>query len=227
MHATLSSIRRAVRAATPALALGTAVLTAALAACSDGPTSPSSANLAASTRAPVTRGPAYAASSTAASQVLTQTTSGDTVQTTFKLGTNAQSQLVVLGNSSKIVFPYSAASVCDSTAGYGPTLWNAPCRAAAYPITISAKTYHDGRTGKLVSEFHPALRFVPGLAQPVRLYLKDPTYTTHDAIWFCPEGGACVNEAATDPNVATSYDSGNQWVYRILKHFSGYTVFVN
>ena len=41
MHG-FASFRRAVHAATPALALGTAALTAALAACSDGPTSPAS-----------------------------------------------------------------------------------------------------------------------------------------------------------------------------------------
>ena len=53
---TLATLRRVIQATTPALALGTATLTAALAACSDSPTGPSAA-AAASARAPLVAGP--------------------------------------------------------------------------------------------------------------------------------------------------------------------------
>ena len=226
---TLATLRRVIQATTPALALGTATLTAALAACSDSPTGPSAA-AAASARAPLVAGPSYAANVSSA-QILSRTASGDTVHTTIRLtpaAPSASAAAIPLGNGSKIVFPAGAASVCDSTAGYGPTLWNTACKPATYAININAFTYHDAKTGKLVSQFHPALRFVPNVAQPVQLFLQDQNYSPRDAIWFCPEdGGTCVNEAVTDPSVATAYDSGNHWVYRILKHFSGYTVLVN
>ena len=234
MRASLALLRTTVRQATPALALGTAALTAVLAACSDSPTGPSATATATSAavgqRTVGPSGPAYAANASTA-QVLARTTTGDTVHTTIRLtpavpGSSAAT--ITLGNGSKIVFPAGAASVCDSTAGYGPTLWNTACKPATYAINVSAFTYHDAKTGKLVSQFHPALRFVPNAAEPVRLYLQDQNYSSRDAIWFCPDdGSACVNESVTDPSVATAYDASNHWVYRILKHFSGYTVLVN
>jgi hypothetical protein len=132
-----------------------------------------------------------------------------------------------IGNGSKIKFPYSAGSVCDPrTSSYGPGTWDAPCARATAPVRITARTWVDRHTGKVASEFQPALRFVPGLRNPVTLYLKNSTYKPSDAIWYCAAGG-CVDEALADPTLRTSYDSKSQWVYRVIKHFSGYTVIAN
>ena len=62
----VSTIRRAVRAATPALALGTAALTAVLAACSDSPTGPSASASPAAARA-LPSAPTHSTSPTATS----------------------------------------------------------------------------------------------------------------------------------------------------------------
>ena len=79
----LASVRRAVRAATPALALGTAALTAALAACSDGPTSPTGSSAA---QAAVAAGPAHSTSVyTGYTGYSGTTTSGSTLVTATAL----------------------------------------------------------------------------------------------------------------------------------------------
>ena len=212
----LAPMRRAVRAATPALALGTAPLTAPRAACSDAPT------------APIATGPARAVNVNGSSYVTSQTTVGDTTVTAFVLG--ATSSTVVkfnIGNGSQIQFTGEASAVCDpATSSYGPGTWGASCTPLHSPITITAQTWVDKATGKTRSAFKPALRFVPLKVGPVQLYLKDPNYTPKDAIWYCPDGGACVNEAGTDPSLATVYDQGNQWVHRVIKHFSGYTILI-
>ncbi len=188
MPLALTSFRRGLRAATPAIALGTAALTAALAACSDSnsPTGP----VVASARTPQPVGPAYATASTAASQVLSQTQSGDTTVTTLQLGTSTGQLVAQIGNASKIVFPYAAASVCDpASSSYGIGTWNSPCTAATTPIQITAKTWVDPETGKTRSSFSPALRFVPGLKSSGHALPPRPEPASRgDAIWYCPDG---------------------------------------
>ena len=219
MRRHLALLRRTVRAATPALALGTAALTAALAACSDGPMSPT---------APAVTGPARAANVNGSSYVTSQVPVGDTTVTTFVLG--AVSSTVVkfnIGNGSQIQFTGEASAVCDpATSSYGLGTWNTPCTPLHSPITITARTWVDKATGKTRSAFQPALRFVPLKVGPVQLYLKDPNYAPKDGIWYCPDEGTCVNEAVADPSLATVYDKGNQWVHRVIKHFSGYSVLI-
>ena len=215
----LTPVRRAIQRATPALALGTAAVTAALAACSDSPTGPTASS----------RPSAVAARPGTAPLHVLSVLAGDTTITTFVVGTSQSSTgAVPIGNGSKIVFPYGAASICDpSVSSYGPGTWDAPCSAASQPITITAKTWVNPVTGKVATDFSPALRFVPKLPNTVTLYVKDPTYTPFDKLWYCTSGGVCVDESLTDPSLATWYSSGQQWIYRTIKHFSGYTVLVN
>ncbi len=52
-----------------------------------------------------------------------------------------------------------------------------------------------------------------------------PTAASADHIDYC-EGGACVDDAVLDGSVVTQRD-GSGFVYRVIKHFSGYNVVVN
>ena len=233
----LTTFRRAVQTATPVLALGTAALTAALAACSDSPTGPTpagAAQFAAQSTGTTVAGTSAGQGGTA-SAITSQQLVGDTTVTTFVLGTDGRQAMIRLDaqNTSQVVFPIGLFSVCDpATSSYGIGTWDSACTAASKSITITAKVWTDKTTGKTVSDFQPALRFVPGQKWPVQLYLKDPTYTAGDVIWYCPSGSTyttgtgttCVNEALTDPSLTTSFASRNGWAYRTIKHFSGYLV---
>jgi hypothetical protein len=76
--------------------------------------------------------------------------------------------------------------------------------------------------------FSPDVRFVPGAVVTLRLRDKDAAIAAGSAILWCPTGvTACVDEAAGDAAMLTYRDPGNQFVYRRLKHFSGYTVVVD
>ena len=230
----LMIIRRTIRAATPALALGTAALTAALAACSDSPTGPTPSGAAqfATQNTSTTVVGTSAGQGGTASAITSQTLAGDTTVTTFVLGTDGKQAIIRLNaqNTSQVVFPIGLYSVCDpATSSYGVGTWDNSCTAAAKPITITAKAWTDKTTGKGAADFQPALRFVPGQKWPVQLYLKDPNYTSTDVIWYCPNGAfaqvgtsGCVNEALTDPSLTTTFGSSNGWAYRTIKHFSGY-----
>lgn len=127
-----------------------------------------------------------------------------------------------LTNSHKISF--SARSVCDPVLStYGTTEWNRPCVPALAPIVITALVSTDA-DGHPRVDFSPALRFVPG--SEVVLYLKDKTAAADSAstINWCGPDGACVDESVGQPTLATKHDNGSGFVYRSIKHFSGYNV---
>src|SRR5687768_12853716 len=55
-----------------------------------------------------------------------------------------------------------AGAVCDpATSGYGPGLWDAPCKPLTKPITFTVTSWDDV-TGRPNAEFSPDVRFVPG-----------------------------------------------------------------
>lgn len=203
----LRRMRPMVRTALPLVAL------VGLAACADAPTAASSAPPA----------PSLGRVAGTPSGIVSQVTVGDTVITVFTVGTNTSTAATInLGHSSKIDFPYAAGSICDLVlSSYGPGTWDAPCQPATTPTQITAKVWVNAQ-GKLASDFQPAMRFVPALKRPVTLFLKDASMGAR-RIDFCSPSG-CVNEALTDPSVATQFDAANGWAYRVIKHFSGYTV---
>ncbi len=75
-----STFRRALRTATPAIALGTAVVTAALAACADSPTSPSAAAQATAAARATSQSPNY--SSSTSTSTSTSTSEGTSTSST-------------------------------------------------------------------------------------------------------------------------------------------------
>jgi hypothetical protein len=121
----------------------------------------------------------------------------------------------------RIVFEPNA--ICDmAKTSYGPAHWNEPCPLATKPVRITAVSWHDA-DGRPRVDFKPALRFSP--AARVTLYLRarsDENEPQATILWVSPDG-TLVDEAATDPSVATR-TAANGFKYRRVKHFSGYTL---
>jgi hypothetical protein len=227
-------VRGAVRTATPVFALAAASLAVA---CADGPTAPASPAAAAAAAAP---GPAFAKKTGGtttpttgydggwASYIESVRSVGDTVETAFWVTLNQKAATSIdIGNGSRITFPNAASSICDpATSSYGVGTWDSPCQPATRPVRITARTWVVKSTGKLATEFRPALRFVPGpAASMVTLVLKDAA-RAGTRVDYCA-AGTCVDEAATDPSVATRLDARNGFAHRPVKHFSGYVVIAN
>jgi hypothetical protein len=233
-------LRAALRTAAPALALGVAGLTVACADAPLAPTGPAAAPGAAAF-GKATAGTATTAAGAdaawldgttptrlkpTASGAVTQYKAGDTTVTLLQVGTDAGKGVTVgLGLASRLHFPYAAGSICDPAASsYGPGTWDTPCAAATRPVRIVAKSWLDAH-GKVATDFRPALRFVPGLGKPAVLVLKDVALAG-TPVDYCSEAG-CVDEALADPALRAYLDHDNGFVYRAVKHFSGYTVVAN
>lgn len=121
-----------------------------------------------------------------------------------------------------------AHSVCDpATSSYGMGTWNLPCSPLATSITLTAKV--RSTTGGLPRiDFEPALRFNPTHFVYLTLDVKgkQAQQAVSMGILYCPTNSSksCVDEALTDPTLATVLDRPNHQVYRRIKHFSGYLV---
>lgn len=123
----------------------------------------------------------------------------------------------------KINFP--ANSICDmSQANYFE--WGQPCTPISTTIRIDLKWWRDA-AGHPQVDFQPALRFQPTRKGEVTLYLKDQAAAkaANPKINYCPGFGLpCVDESLIDSALATKRDSRGGFVYRIIRHFSGYNV---
>ena len=192
----------ALRAATAAALVLLGGLTAA---CSDAPSAPS---------AP--RAPSAARPSLSASETTTRTV-------TYR---SRESLDESLGSGHRLTMP--AGAVCDpKTAGYGPGTWDSPCTALRGDITFTATLWTDA-AGRPQVTFHPDVRFVPGKVVTLRLRDREASITAGSAIVWCPTGQAtCVDESRTDASLTTFRDPNGMFVYRRLKHFSGYNVVVD
>ena len=121
-----------------------------------------------------------------------------------------------------------AGGVCDLDAPYGPEYWDTPCTPTTKAVQITAHTWTDS-LGHPRVDFQPKLRFTPlpgGLASAV-LYFHDRSASEDPSavILYC-SGGKCVNEQNTDPMLLTIQDRYSNFVFRQIKHFSGYEVAV-
>ena len=177
------------------------------AACSDAPTAATPSRL-----APVDA-PSHASYSVA-----------DTTVSTFDYNPLLSYDLS-LGGGHKLSVP--AGAVCDPTlSGYDPSLWDAPCVPQLLPLQFTVRTWRDG-AGRPRMVVTPDVRFVPG--SNVVLRFKDDAAAAggKSVIVWCPTGAAtCVNEGLEDASMVTK-SSPNGFVYRRLKHFSGYNVVVD
>jgi hypothetical protein len=148
-----------------------------------------------------------------------------TVGTIYSFTYNPASALSQRLGKHRIDFP--ARSVCDpARSTYGPTEWDAPCVALTTPITITA-VVSKGPNGYPYLEFSPALRFVPTTdpSRYVGLYVWDPSASADPTtrLLFCT-GLRCLDEARLDGSMTTVFDNPNQFIWRRIKHFSGYHV---
>lgn len=123
----------------------------------------------------------------------------------------------------KINFP--ANSICDmSQTNYFD--WGKPCTPISTTIRIDVKWWRDAN-GHPHVDFAQALRFQPTRKGEVTLYLKDAAAARaqNPKINYCPINGLpCVDESLYDNSLVTRRDSKGGFVYRIIRHFSGYNV---
>jgi hypothetical protein len=147
-------------------------------------------------------------------------TQGDTARVTLTVTPTTTATFQVNVHRVRIV----AGSICEpATSGYGVGTWDAPCKPAAGTVTITAKSWTNAQ-GRPVVSFSPDVRFVPGKINTI--WLMDPKAALQkaDPLTWCPAGATtCVNEAQSDPSLATTYTSDG-YATRRIKHFSGFTV---
>lgn len=147
---------------------------------------------------------------------------GDTTVTTFTVDPTIKAAYGIAGEHKIKFFPGNICDPAQST--YGPTEWNQPCVPLTTPITITARSWRDAQRHPRV-DFSPALRFVRAKGNLPRLYLLDKRSDASELeILYCPDVGTCVDESIADPELATQYDKTAGFLYRDIKHFSGYGV---
>lgn len=144
--------------------------------------------------------------------------------TTYEFTVNpGQNQSFVLGTH---VVSFPAFTICDpSTSGYGPDTWLNWCSKLQTPIVITATTWTDAN-GRAQIDFANAIRFYPNRSgQLPAVYLRDPwaAESAFGRIDYCSPAG-CVNEAASDATLGTQRDSITGYLFRLVRHFSGYNV---
>ena len=186
------------------------------------------------TDAPTTAPATRTAPSAAKADVIVESTSttGDSV--TVQLRVTPTGGWYAIGKS-RVYFPPN--SICEpSTTSYGPTEWDKPCTPAKGDVHIVARTKNDHTRTWI--HFSPDLRFVPSAASSGWVYLymysdevKRATVEQRAAVqernrifWLPSAGALPVDESLTDATLATSFHWPAGWVYRRVKHFSGYQV---
>jgi len=127
---------------------------------------------------------------------------------------------------------YDANSVCNpASSGYGPEYWLKPCQTLTAPITMTARMWVSD--GAVYADFSPNIRFSP--SSQVILAVKRSAImemTGGDATSFFPmyyfkivSGSmVTVDEAANDIELQTKADNSHGWVWRRIRHFTGYYV---
>jgi len=135
-----------------------------------------------------------------------------------------------LGAGNSIVFP--AGSLCDpNRSTYGAGQWDQPCPLATSSVTVNTKAWLD-KNGLAHVDFDKAVRFVPTLNPAGWVMLTLTDYGSASNPWtnilYCHTGlgTGCINEALTDPTVATIKDPVTGRLVRRVKHFSGYSIVV-
>ncbi len=147
----------------------------------------------------------------------------DTLVTVFAIDPS-ETATYHIGNTHRLIVQQGG--LCALSAPYGVNLWDTVCEVASLPVLVTAKSWTDSQ-GRARIDFTPSLRFAPlaGGQPSAVLYLKDNA-AAHDLsskILYCGLL-SCMDEGASDPTMATMHDAANGWVYRRIKHFSGYQV---
>jgi hypothetical protein len=118
-------------------------------------------------------------------------------------------------------------TICDpSTSGYGANTWLNSCTKLTTPITMTATTWTDA-SGRPQIDFSAAVRFYKNWNNQLpAIYLMDSnaSMTNWGRVDYCSAPGSCVNEAATDAALVTQRDQVTGYLFRLIRHFSGYNV---
>jgi hypothetical protein len=146
---------------------------------------------------------------------------GDTAVQKFTVNP-PDGKLIKFGKTTGHVVAIPANTLCDPTKNpYGPTEW-------LKPISFLVKSWTDAQ-GHAHADFSPDVRFNPAASAPVRIYFAETSLLSYSNVYipFCTSLGACINESIGDSALTTyaaPHPSGGYWVYRMLRHFSGYNV---
>jgi hypothetical protein len=142
---------------------------------------------------------------------------------TYTFWVDGDHDKTVLLGTHMVTFP--AYTICDpSTSTYGPSYWLSSCSKMTYRLEITATTWTDP-DGRPQVDFDKHIRFYPNWAGELpAIYLRDPAaaLTSWGRVDYCST--TCVNEAATDPVLTTKRDPATGYLYRLIRHFSGYLV---
>ncbi len=161
-------------------------------------------------------------------QIPSVSTMGDTTIQKFTVNP-PDGKRIVFGKTTGHVIVIPGNTLCDPKSNtYGPTEWQKPCVLAKSSISFEVRTWNDAQ-GRPQAKFSPAIRFNPSAPQPVAIYFQDPTLANFSTVYipYCDATNVCVKEEATDSYLttkATPRIGGGYWVYRNLRHFSGYNV---
>jgi hypothetical protein len=155
-------------------------------------------------------------------------TQGDTTVEKFAVKPN-EGRLIKFGKGKghQIAIPPNV--ICDpKTTAYGPTEWKKPCAIFTKQIDFTVKSWTDA-LGRSHADFSPDVRFNPAATFPVRIFFAETTLSdfTSVVIPYCSAPGVCVDESITDATQTTyaqTHPLGGYWVWRMLRHFSGYNV---
>lgn len=119
-----------------------------------------------------------------------------------------------------------AHGVCELDAPYGPTFWDESCELRREPFVVAVKSWSDA-AGHPQIEFSADVRFAAaaGPRGAAMLFLRDPAVAVADqpSILYCRDGG-CVDESVDDPSLVTIVDAKEGYVYRRVKHLSGFVI---
>ena len=188
---------------------------------------------------PAMTGPAYATYNSTtidfkvlypklSTQVPSLTMKGDTTLQKFTVNP-PDGKLIKFGKTSGDVIAIPGNALCDPKLNsYGPTEWRKPCVLAKSSIEFFVRTWTDP-AGHRHADFSPAIRFNPSAPVPVRLYFQDTRLVAFTSVFipYCDALNVCLNEGVGDSELETyvsPLQGGGYWVYRTLRHFSGYTV---
>jgi len=128
---------------------------------------------------------------------------------------------------------YPADAVCDpATSTYGSTEWDEPCTTLTDEITVTARFWIDN--GIAQAEFSPDIRFNPAKTVTLSTIISAVKALDDNAITRAifslgytrrvDDIRYFIDDAATDPRLATSIDFTSGRVSRTIQHFSGYFV---
>jgi len=135
----------------------------------------------------------------------------------------------------KHVVSFPANSICDpATSSYGVTEWDKPCDPIKEPIHIHAELREQDDRSWI--EFTPDLRFVPSNDEEKWVYLfmwtsaaQGKQLTAKNAppiLWSPAIGMPGIDESLLDRTMKTKWDKRLGGVYRRIKHFTNYNVYV-